>query len=352
VIKVVVGGAGGAPSEGVIYSLMQIPDCEVIGIGADPIDLMASSAHRKYLVPYANDLNYPQKLRSLLTEIKPDFIHFQNDLEIIEASKIRELFDELQIAYFFPDHEVIETCVYKWKSYLAFKKAELTVPKNILIEDLEDLKRSFSELRDGNNPLWLRSVDIGGGGKGAVATDNLNFAKLWIDRSRGWGTFVAAELLSNDTITWSSIWNHGELVVAQTRKRIGWVHGNRSVSGVTGVTKLGITTSDSVVDEIAVKAVHAVGHTPHGIYGVDMTYDKNGIPNPTEINIGRFFTTVRFFTEAGVNFPEIYMNLALGRENKNLHKKVNPLPDNLCWIRGMDRIPMLTTLNDLEKEFD
>ena len=29
----------------------------------------------------------------------------------------------------------------------------------------------------------------------------------------------------------------------------------------------------------------------------------NGVPNPTEINISRFFTTVRFFTEAGINFP-------------------------------------------------
>ena len=32
-----------------------------------------------------------------------------------------------------------------------------------------------------------------------------------------------------------------ELVVAQSRERRGWVHGNRSISGITGVTKVGVT---------------------------------------------------------------------------------------------------------------
>ena len=54
------------------------------------------------------------------------------------------------------------------------------------------------------------------------------------------------------------------------------------------------------------RSVRAVSAVPHGIFGVDFAYDKDGVPNPTEINISRFFTTVRFFTEAGVNFPEIF----------------------------------------------
>jgi carbamoyl-phosphate synthase large subunit len=37
--------------------------------------------------------------------------------------------------------------------------------------------------------------------------------------------------------------------------------------------------------------------------GVDMAYDRNNVPNPNEINISRFFTTVLFFTEAGLNMP-------------------------------------------------
>ena len=79
-----------------------------------------------------------------------------------------------------------------------------------------------------------------------------------------------------------------------------------------------------------------------------MTYDFNGHPNPTEINIGRFFTTHYFFTKAGLNFPEIYCDIAIDNKFPNLEKKINPLPDGLLWIRGMDQAPVLTTIKELE----
>ena len=164
----------------------------------------------------------------------------------------------------------------------------------------------------------------------------------------GWGQFVAAEMLTARTVTWLSIWFHGELVVAQGRTRKGWVHGNRTVSGVTGVTKVGETSSSPHVDEVAVATVKAVDGCPHGIYGVDMTYDWQGIPNPTEVNISRFFTTVLFFTVAGLNMPAIFKNLVLHEEFPALHRRLNPLPDGLLWLRGMDRSPRLMTKQELE----
>ena len=95
--------------------------------------------------------------------------------------------------------------------------------------------------------------------------------------------------------------------------------------------------------------ISAVDDNPHGIYGVDMTYDKKGIPNPTEINISRFFTTIRFFTEAGLNMPVIYKNLALYGEKPKLKKKINPLPNGLMWLRGMDTAPQLVVQDDFQK---
>lgn len=141
---------------------------------------------------------------------------------------------------------------------------------------------------------------VGGGGKGALPTNDFSFAKGWIERYSGWGDFVAAEMLTPDTVTWLSIWHEGELIVAQTRLRKGWTHGNRTVSGVTGVTKIGQTYSNEEVDRIAIATIMAVTDRPHGIFGVDMAYDKEGIPNPTEINISRFFTTVFFFLQKQV----------------------------------------------------
>jgi len=116
------------------------------------------------------------------------------------------------------------------------------------------------------------------------------------------------------------------------------------------VTKIGQTYSNSEVDRISIETIKAVSNKPHGIFGVDMTYDKNGIPNPTEINISRFFTTILFFTEAGLNMPEIFKDIVLYNEFPMLSKKINPLPDGLMWLRSMDRKPMLATESEIVKK--
>jgi len=348
--KILVAGAGGAPAEGVIFSLQQNPENYLIGMGSEPTDLVLSRANKKYYVPYANTTNYKDRLIYILNEEKPDLVHFQNDLEIFHASLIRSEILSTGVKMFMPDHSVIDTCVHKYKSYKAFKRAGIVVPKNIQISTDEDLKKAFRELPDSQGKIWLRSGDIGGGGKGALPTSDYALAKSWIDHHNGWGSYIAAEMLTSRTVTWLSIWYEGELVLAQTRSRQSWMHGNRAISGVTGVTKVGMTTSDNQVTEVAVSAVKAVSYKPHGIFGVDMTYDKNGIPNPTEINISRFFTTVRFFTESGINFPEVFKQLALNEKlliNKGL---VNPLKDGLMWMRGMDREPMLVSNQDIENK--
>ena len=331
--KILIGGAGGAPSEGVIKSLLLSEKHEeIIGMGSVPSDLVLSAARRKYVVPYANAPEDKDGLLKLLRYEKPDLIHFQNDLEIYHASLIRDDIMETGTKLFMPSHDVIDKCVHKWDSWLAFKKAGVTVPENIFINCEEDLRRAFKELGDEDGKIWLRANDLGGGGMGSIPTNDYNMAKAWIDRYNGWGNFIAAEMLTSKTVTWLSIWYEGELICAQTRKRTGWIHGNRSASGVTGVTKVGTTCSDDQVTEIAEKTVRAVDNRPHGIFGVDMTYDKNGIPNPTEINISRFFTTILFFTKAGLNMPVIFKDLALYGEKPELEKKINPLPDGLMWL--------------------
>jgi carbamoyl-phosphate synthase large subunit len=196
--------------------------------------------------------------------------------------------------------------------------------------------------------VWLRATE-GGGGKGALPTDDPEFARLWIDRFKGWGHFTAARCLTAQSITWLSLWHDGELLVAQTRRRRSWNFGDRTLSGVTGITGVGETCSIPQVDEIALAAIKAIDTTPHGIFGVDMTYDHAGVPNPTEINIGRFFTTHYFFTKAGLNMPKMVRDLVIDGKRPAVTKTINPLPDGLVWIRGMDVEPVLTTSAELEK---
>lgn len=346
--KIIVTGAGSAQSNGVINCLLMAGDGEeIIGLGADPYELVMCQAPRKILMPHSRKPEYKEALLKVLREEKPDMIHFQHDLELSIALKFRDEIEATGVKMLVPDYDTIDTCVHKYKSWQKFKAAGVTVPENKIINNKDDLKAAFAELGDENGTIWLRSMSIGGGGKGALPTNNFDDAVEWIDKNEGWGDFIAAELLTTETITWLSIWKDGELVVAQTRRRKGWAHSALSVSGVTGVTKVGETCTAPMVDDVGMASVRAVSQIPHGIYGVDMTYDKNGVPNPTEINISRFFTTVQFFAEGGLNMPKILKDIVLYNKLPELKAKLNPLPNGLLWLRAMDSLPMLTTIDKM-----
>jgi carbamoyl-phosphate synthase large subunit len=135
--------------------------------------------------------------------------------------------------------------------------------------------------------------------------------------------------------------------VAQTRRRLGWAFSSRAPAGVTGVTHVAVTACDPSVDSVAERAIRSIDAEPHGLFGVDMTLDHEGNPNLTEINIGRFFTTIYFFTKAGLNMPLIYRDLALEGRRPQLARKLNPLPPDKVWIRGMDVEPRLVDLAQL-----
>lgn len=341
--KILIGGAGGAPSENVIRSLLEDSKKEeVIGMGSEPSDLILSEAVRKYIVPYASDESYWPVLAKIIGREKPDLLHCQNDFEILEISRIRDKITCSGVKLYMPSHETVVNCVDKGLSAKIWQQQGITIPKTMDINNEADLKRAFLDLSKNEGKIWLRATH-GGGGKGALPTGDYEFAKRWIDQYKGWGGFTAAELLTSKTVTWLSIWYEGELVVAQGRRRKSWNFGNRTLSGVTGITGVGETCSDPVVDDIAQQAIRSIDAKPHGIFAVDMTYDIDGVPNPTEINISRFFTTVYFFTSAGLNMPKIYKDIALYGEFPVLDKKINPLPEGLLWIRGMDRAPLLIT---------
>jgi carbamoyl-phosphate synthase large subunit len=341
--KILVTGAGSAQSNGCINCLLQETADEIIGTGSDRYDLMFSRAHKRYLVPHSADGGYRRAFLNILELERPDMVHFQHDAEMAVALKFRPDIEALGARMIVPDYQTIDTCVHKYKSWLKFQAAGIKVPNNLILTSGQDLKRALAELGGENGLIWLRSMSIGGGGKGSLATADYEEGREWIDRHHGWGDFMAAELLTPDSVTWLSIWYEGELIVAQGRRRHSWAYGRLSPSGISGLTRVSETVSTQELDDIAQKACRAVCDQPHGIYGVDMTYDFSGIPNPTEINISRFFTTIEFFAAAGLNMPVILKNLCLQGRKPDLPRKLNPLPDGLLWLRAMDERPILTT---------
>lgn len=344
--KIQIAGSGGAPSNNFIRSLRESQRQDyLIGTSCVAADLFLADTEEKYLLPPATAADYADKLLGLLAKTQPDLLHAQNDYEVRAISRLRRQITDLGVKLFLPAAETVENCVDKDKSYRIWRAANLPVPETMLLNSPEDLTEAFKRL---GSKIWIRATE-GGGGRGALPADNYEFARIWIDRFNGWGSFTASELLSERTVTWQSIWYEGELIVAQTRRRHSWNFGNRTLSGVTGITGVGETCSDALVDQTALAAIAAVDSKPHGIFSVDMTYSFNDIPKITEINIGRFFTTHYFFSKAGLNFPQIYCDLILDQRFPSLSNPINPLPNGLIWIRGMDVEPHLTTVTELEQ---
>ncbi|MDY6987440.1 MAG: carboxylate--amine ligase [Thermodesulfobacteriota bacterium] len=342
-IRTIVTGAGGSAAIGFCRSLRDADiDYEIIGLDCDKYHLCLAEVDFKYLIPRAEEQDYIPIINHIADKHQADFLHAQPDVEIEVLSENR---GRLRVKTNLPRREVVQSCLNKFTSYELWRRAGMTVPETLLIENRDDLKRAFEEFKP---ELWIRNVK-GAAGRGALRTRDFDEAVSWIDFCRGWGEFTASECLTENTITWQSLWKEGQLIVAQTRLRKYWEFSNRSPSGVTGLTGTGVTMSDRAVDDIASRCIYAVDDRPNAIFSVDMTYDKNGTPNPTEINIGRFFTTHYFFTKAGLNFPDIYVRSSLGMDVDLPEKKINPLENDLAWVRGLDSLPLLTTLSDIER---
>ena len=343
--RIHIGGAGGAPANNFIRSLRESKRKDyLIGASCVPADLFLAKVDERHPIPPARHEAYAGRLLGLVRETRPDFIHAQHDFEVQAISNLREELSALGVRCFLPRKETVDLCVNKFLSYERWKSAGIKAPETFMLHSPEDLQSAFRQL---GGRVWLRAIE-GGGGTGALPTRSLDFAERWIEEFNGWGRFSAAAMLTPRSVTFLSLWHEGNLVVAQTRRRRSWNFGDRTVSGVTGITGVAETASDPVVTKVSLEAILAVDRMPHGIFGVDLTYDALGVPNPTEINIGRFFTTHYFFTQAGLNLPEIYVNIALDGEFPKLSRAINPLPDGLVWIRGMDVEPILTTVSELD----
>ncbi len=340
--RILITGAGGAPALNFLKSLrLAAEPFYTIGADCNKYHLAGAQTDERHLVPRADDEDYIPILRELIVETGAQLLFTQPDCEIAIISEHR---DELDILTFLPSRETVRTCQNKYDTYRLWREAGLRVPETRLISSPADLEAAFADFGE----VWLRPV-IGAAGRGALHTSDLRQALVWLEFNDGWARYTAARYLSPQSVTWQSLWNRGELVVAQGRLRLYWEFGDRSPAGVTGITGGAITVADPVVDDAALRAVRAVDGEPHGVFSVDLTYDRDGVPNPTEINIARFFTTHLFFSKAGLNMPYMLVKLAFGEQLPPIPTRINPLPSGLAWIRGMDMEPVLTTVDALEE---
>lgn len=335
--RILVTSAGGRLAVAFTRALRSSPEeYTVIGADADNYGLQRAETDTKILIPRASDPNYIDALNWIIDKYRIDLVTVQLEAELLPVSEQR---NRLNAPVYLPDHNTMVVCDDKWASYEAWEKSGVPVPESILISDESDLASALDRL---GGKMWLRSL-TGAGGKGSLPVDNLDAARKWVDMWNGWGDFMAAQLLTKETSSWESVWDNGRLVAAQTRKRLRWEFSKMTPSGVTGITGASETVTDPIVEQVCARAVCAVDRKPHGIMGVDVSFDEAGKPYVTEINSGRFMSGgVILFANHGANFPYFAVKAGLGESTEFAVTGIDTLEDNLVCVRGLDVEPVIT----------
>lgn len=345
--KILITGSGGPLGVNVTRSLKQAPDMIfTVGTEANPHHIPLSITDRTEKIPFATDIdNYLNSMKRIEEKYEIDLIIPTHPVEVITLSKFRDKFPG---KLFLPSHKAIETGNDKFLSYKAWENEKIAVPRTILITKEKDLKDAFDLL--GSESLWLRGAGSPGTGIGgrALLCKSVAQAKAWIDYWDGWAKFICSEYLPGDNMTWTSLWKTGRLIASQGRQRLEYVLPHVSQSGITGAPAVSKTVIDHGMNRLGEKAVKSIDKKPQGTFFVDFKRDDKGKLKITEINPGRFGTTIHFYTEAGVNFPYLYLKLAFGEELEDV-KKYDCIKEDLYWIRTLDCGPVMLEGKDLGK---
>lgn len=337
--RILVTGAGGPLGANVTRSLKAAPEPTfLLGTEANPWHLPLSMTDETVLIPRASAGDeYLQAMEGLIRQHGIELVVPTHPVEVRTIGAAR---DRLGARTYLPAQEVIERGDDKWRSYRAWAEAGIPVPRTDLLESPDDLARIFREVE--RRPIWVRGAGIPGAGIGVASLPcrELDQAQAWVGFWKGWGKMIASEYLPGENLTWMSLWWEGELVTSQARERLEYVLPHVSPSGITGAPAVSRTVSRPDLDELGPRALRAVDPHPHGVYFLDLKGDPEGRPRITEVNAGRFGTTVHFYTEAGFNFPWLYVQLALGLPHEP-PPRTGVLPPGIWWIRTLDCGPAI-----------
>lgn len=346
--RILIPGAGGPMAVNVVRAI-RLADEKTFLVGTDcnKYHIHLALTDKKILVPHARyEEEYVKKINEIILDYHIEFILPTHPVEIITLAKRRI---DVNAKLFLPKYETVQKGQNKWESYKIWRAVGLPVPVTFFIKSKGDVRKAFDEID--TRPIWVRGSGTleTGIGVASLPCKKVEHAINWIDHFDGWGNFIASEYLPGDNLTWLSLWNKGELICSQGRKRIEYVIPHVSPSGITGAPAVSHTINRDDVNEIGPKAIFAIDKEPHGVFFIDLKCDANNNPKITEVNAGRFGTTSPYFyAKAGFNLPYISIKLAYNQPIGNI-PKFNVLPPNLCWIRTLDCGPVLMNLEGIDK---
>jgi len=296
----------------------------------------------RYLTPRHDSADFVKKIVAIAKKERVGFIHPQPSSEALVLSDNR---DKLPAPVFLPDSKVMRMGQDKLETQRRLKATSVPVARTVSLETLDSVPEAFAKFKP---PVWVRARH-GAGGRLSLQCSTVEEASKWVGLWEAKGVevseFIMQELLPGRNIAWDSIWKDGRLVTSYCRERLEYPLKHVSPSGITGTPSVARTVHDQRVNKLGESAVKAIAAKPEGAFSVDVKGDSKDMPSVTEVDAGKFHTTMPLwgyvaYRHLGLpwysNLADLYVRLGTGEERPSEVPKRDLLPAGYYMIRNID----------------
>ena len=338
--NVLVTGAGGIAGVNFIRAIKLESSLHIFGAEQNDLHKIYAENIEITDVPSPLETNYIEKLNDIITNLDISFLHPQPTPELQVIAKNR---DNLEAKLFLPETSTILKD--KSEQNKILHQNNISVTKTFDIKNLDDLENFNNFL---TFPVWVRAKK-GAGGRLSIKCNSINEIKLWIElcveqKRAKIDEFIIQEFLDGRDIAFDSLWYNGKLIISYCRERLEYPFSKLTMSGITGTPTISKIIHDENINKICVEAVKKISNKPHGCFSIDLKEDKNGKPFITEVDSGKFHTTIGlwgFLAEKNLklpwyyNMPRLYTHLGMGGEIP-VEEQIDIYPKNLYLFRNLD----------------
>jgi len=340
---VLVTGSGGLAGVNFVRALRASKrDYYIVGTDFNRYHLVYPDVNLRLLSPRHSDPAFIPRVVAIVKEERIEFLHAQPSSEAYVIAKNRE---KVPCRVFLPDSRVMKVGQDKLRTQRVLAKQNVPVARTFGLSSVADIKEAFTEL---GSPVWVRARHGAGGRLSLLCNtqrEAIHWVELWVLRGSRIDEFIMQEYLPGRNIAWDSIWHEGRLVTSYARERLEYPFKHISPSGITGTPSVARIVVDGAVNEVATSAVEALDPRPHGAYSVDLKESSAGAKCVTEVDSGKFHSTMPLWGYIAVrhlrmpwyaNLADLYVRLGLGEEVKDPIPRTDLLPEGYYLLRDMD----------------
>jgi carbamoyl-phosphate synthase large subunit len=308
---ILVTATGGPSGLAAIHSLQEIEEFTLVAVDADPLASgLYTRGVKSYSVPLAKDRSYVGRLLEICKKENVNVVLPCSDEEMHVMSKAenKQPFHRLGIEVPISEYELVMKASDKWKMLETISKFGIKIPETFSPPTLREFK---GVLRKMDFPVVVRPR-ISRGSRGVTYCANKGEATTAFKvLKRMYGGVIVQEFISGgrgSVFVVQTLWDkqHQLCAAAVMQKLL-----ERPPTG--GVALAGKTVHDDHLLNLGASIVEKLGPWI-GPAGIELKINSSdGHPYVMEVN-PRFQGVIYLFTKAGINFPYLWVLVALEEE--------------------------------------